>query len=188
MLMRNEKAQGGSDTRSGATPVSLPASNPTPIYFPVSLAKFVVMNFCTWGVYQFYWFYENWKLIQEREQSEVSPFWRTFFAFIYCYALFRKVQSAAASLQIRQSISPDALASGWILLSLLFLLPDPYWLVNFLSVFFLIPVQQNANRINESLVPGHDRNERFSAWNKVVVIIGGVLFIVGVIGALLLSR
>jgi hypothetical protein len=186
--MRDEKAEEGSKAQTKATPESLSARNSKPIYFPVSLTKLVVMNFCTWGVYQFYWFYENWKLIQEREQSEISPFWRTFFAFIYCYVLFQKVQSAATSLEIRQSISPNALASGWLLLSLLLVLPDPYWLVNFLSVFFLIPVQQNANRINESLVPGHDRNERFSFWNKVAVAIGGVLFIVGITGVFLHIR
>src|SRR5215510_10043913 len=180
MPMGNEKAQGTSDAQTGATPVSLAARNPLPIYFPVSLRKLVVMNFCTWGGYQFYWFYENWKIIQKREQSEVSPFWRTFFAFIYCFALFEKVQSAAASLQIRQSLPPSALASGWVVSSMLFLLPDPYWLVNFLSVFFLIPVQKTAIRINESLVPGHDRNERFSAWNMVAVVIGGSLFMLGI--------
>ena len=183
--MGDEKAQGGSDTQTGTTPVSPAARNPQPIYFPVSLAKLVVMNFCTWGGYQFYWFYENWKLIQKREQSEVSPFWRTFFAFIYCLALFEKVQSTAASLKIRQSIPPVTQASGWILLSMLFILPDPYWLANFLSVFFLLPVQQTANRINELLVPAHDRNERYSSWNQVAVLIGGVLLFLGVIAVFL---
>jgi hypothetical protein len=152
------------------------------MYFPVSLTKFVVMHFCTLGSYQFYWFYENWKIIREREQSEASPFWRTFLSFIYCYALFEKIRSSAASLKIDQSISVPVLAGGWILLSMLWILPDPYWLVTFLSVLFLIPVQQAANRINESLVPGHDRNGRFTAWNKVAVVVGGLLFIVGVIG------
>jgi len=71
---------------------------------------------------------------------------------------------------------------------MLFLLPDPYWLVNFLSVFFLIPVQKTAIRINESLVPGHDRNERFSAWNMVAVVIGGSLFMLGVTAVFLHIR
>jgi hypothetical protein len=80
----------------------------------------------------------------------------------------------------------QVLASGWILSSMLLILPDPYWLVTYLSILFLIPVQQAANRINESLVPRHDRNERFTAWNKVAVVIGGVLFIVSVIATIVL--
>jgi hypothetical protein len=106
--------------------------------------------------------------------------------FIYCYALFEKVRSSAVSLKISHSISVQALATGWILLSTFWILPDPYGLVALLSILFLIPVQQAANRVNESLVPGHDRNDRFTAWNKVAIVIGGLLFIVVVIGSFVL--
>lgn len=180
--LKDENGQESLEPLSAATPVIPSARDSKPIYFPVSLIKFVVMHFCTVGMYQFYWFYKNWRLIQERDQSEASPFWRTVFTFIYCYALFEKVRSSAASLKIDQSISVQVLAGGWILLSMLWILPDPYWLINFSSILFLIPVQQAVNRINESMVPGHDRNERFTAWNMVAIVIGGVLFILGVIG------
>ncbi len=106
--------------------------------------------------------------------------------FIYCYALFEKVRSSAHSLKISHSISVQVLATGWILLSTLWILPDPYGLVALLSILFLIPVQQAANCVNESLVPGHDRNERFTAWNKVAVVVGGLLFILVVIGSFVL--
>jgi hypothetical protein len=179
--LKDENNQESLEPHPAATTGIPSASDSKPIYFPVSLTKFVVMHFCTLGAYQFYWFYENWKLIREREQTEASPFWRTFFAFVYCYALFETIRSSAASLKIGQSISVQVLASGWILLSVLLILPDPYWLVTYLSILFLLPVQQAANRINELLVPGHDRNERFTGWNIVAVLIGGVLFIVSVI-------
>jgi len=106
--------------------------------------------------------------------------------FIYSYALFEKIRSSAHSLKISHSISVQVLATGWILLSTLWILPDPYGLVALLSILFLIPVQQAANRVNESLVPGHDRNERFTAWNKVAVVVGGLLFILVVIGSFVL--
>ena len=184
--LNDENDQESLDAHSEDTAVVPSASASTPIYFPVSLTKFVVMHFCTVGLYQIYWFHENWKLILEREQSEASPFWKTFFMFIYCYALFEKVRSSAASLKMDHFISVQVLATGWILLSTLWILPDPYGLVALLSILFLIPVQQAANRVNESLVPGHDRNERFTAWNQVAVVIGGLLFILGVIGSFVL--
>ena len=184
--LNDENDQESLDTHSAATAVGPSASDSKPIYFPVSLTKFVVMHFCTVGLYQVYWFYENWKLILEREQSDASPFWRTSFMFIYCYALFEKVRSSAVSLKLGHSISVQVLATGWILLSTLWILPDPYGLVALLSILFLIPVQQAANRVNESLVPGHDRNERFTAWNKVAVVVGGLLFILVVIGSFVL--
>ncbi|HSB44463.1 MAG TPA: hypothetical protein VLD60_05590 [Nitrospira sp.] len=185
--MEDEHDQESVDTRTAAAAVVPSACDAKPIYFPVSLTKFVVMNFCTFGMYQFYWFYENWKFIREREQSDVSPFWRTAFAFIYCYPLFEKIWSSAASLEIGQPFSVPFLATGWILSSLLGVLPDPYAMAAFLSFLFLIPVQQTANRINESLAPGHDRNDRLTAWNTVAVVIAALLFILVVI-AIIISR
>jgi 1,4-dihydroxy-2-naphthoate octaprenyltransferase len=106
--------------------------------------------------------------------------------FIYCYTFFEKVRSSAVSLGTGHSISVHVLATGWILLSTLWLLPDPYGLVALLSIVFLIPVQQAANRVNESLVPGHERNERFTALNIVAVVIGGLLLVSVVIGTFVL--
>jgi hypothetical protein len=181
-----ENDQESLGTRSAAATVVFSASDSTPIYFPVSLTKFVVVHFCTVGMYQLYWFYENWKLILERERSDASPFWKTFFMFIYCYTLLEKVRSSAAALKIAHSIPVQILGTGWLLLSTLWLLPDPYGLIALLSIVFLIPVQQAANRVNESLVPGHDRNERFTALNIVAVVIGGLLLVSVVIGAFVL--
>lgn len=156
-----------------------------PIYFPVSITKFLVMHFCTLGVYQFYWFYENWKIIRERERTAISPFWRTFFAFIFCYALFETIRNSAASHKMPQLASPPVLATVWILLSMLWILPDPYWLASFLSIGLLVPIQQMANGINQSSAPNADRNDRFTAWNKSAIVIGGPLFIIGAIAAFL---
>ena len=183
--MQDEHDQESVDNRIAAAVPSTWDANP--IYFPVSLTKFAVMNFCTLGMYQFYWFYENWKFIRDREQSEVSPFWRTAFAFIYCYPLFEKIRSSAASLKIGQPFAVPLLATGWILSSFLGVLPDPYGLAFFLSFLFLIPVQQTANHINDSLVPGHDRNDRFTVWNKMAVVIAALLFILVVI-TIVISR
>ena len=156
-----------------------------PIYFPVSITKFLVMHFCTLGAYQFYWFYENWKIIRERERTAISPFWRTFFAFIFCYALFETIRNSAASHKMPQLASPPVLATVWILLSMLWILPDPYWLASFFSIGLLVPIQQMANWINQSSAPNADRNDRFTAWNKVAIVIGGPLFIIGAIAAFL---
>lgn len=156
-----------------------------PIYFPVSITKFLVMHFCTLGAYQFYWFYENWKIIRERERTAISPFWRTFFAFIFCYPLFETIRNRSASRSMPQLASPHVLATLWILLSMLWILPDPYWILSFLSIGLLVPIQQMANGINESLAPNADRNDRFTAWNTLAIVIGGPLFVIGAIAAFL---
>jgi hypothetical protein len=156
-----------------------------PLYFPVSITKFLVMHFCTLGGYQFYWFYENWNIVRERQRTAISPFWRTFFAFIFCYPLFEAIRDSAASLNMPRLASPHVMATAWVLFSMLWILPDPYWLASFLSIGLLVPIQQMANGINQSLAPNADRNDRFTAWNKVAIVIGGPLFIIGVIAAFL---
>lgn len=185
--MIDETDQESADGPSVTTTVGTSASTLTPIYFPVSLTKFIVMHFCTVGMYQLYWFYENWKLILERERSDASPFWKTFFMFIYCYIFFEKVRSSAAEIKIAQSISVQFLATGWIVMSTLWILPDPYGLIALVSIVFLLPVQQAANRVNEFLVPDHDRNDRFTALNIVAVVIGGLLLATVVVGAFVLK-
>jgi hypothetical protein len=183
----NDESDQVSSYSPSATATAPSAGHSTPIYFPVSLTKFIVMHFCTVGMYQLYWFHENWKLILERERSGASPFWKTFFMFIYCYIFFEKVRNSAAEIKIPQSISVQFLATGWIVLSTLWILPDPYGLIALGSIVFLIPVQQAANRVNEVLVPQHDRNEGFTALNIVAVVIGGLLLATVVVGAFVLK-
>ncbi|HXH85947.1 MAG TPA: hypothetical protein VNI35_03930, partial [Nitrospira sp.] len=124
---------------------------------------------------------ENWQLVKKRECSDISPFWRTCFAVIYCFPLFGAIESRAKLPPIRPAISSPVLAGGWVLFSVLSMLPDPYWLVTFLSVVFLVPVQEQINRINEQAAPGHDPNKRFTAWNVVAVIVGGSVFVLAVL-------
>jgi len=178
--MGDENALERSSLESKCNTVSPLTNDRGMSYFPVSLLKLVVMNFCTWGAYQYYWFYENWQLIKKHECSDISPFWRACFAVIYCFPLFGAIESRGKLLHLRPVVSSGVLAGGWVLLSVLSLLPDPYWLVTFMSVVFLVPVQDQINRINEQSAPGHDPNKRFTAWNIVAVIVGGSVFVLAV--------
>lgn len=146
-----------------------------PIYFAVSPLKLVVMSIVTVGIYELYWFYKNWFLIQVRESLDIMPFWRNFFAYFFCYSLFKRVKaSAAAEPLIKKSMSPGASATGWISATFLATLPNPVWLLSYFAVIFLLPVQATMNDINEFVAPGHDKNAKFSGWNIFGVIVGGV--------------
>lgn len=154
---------------------------PTHIYFPVSLTKLVVMSFCTFGLYEIYWFYKNWSLISQHEDENIMPVLRTFFASVFCYSLFTRIQETAEAQELPISLSPGFLACGWIILTLLWRLPDPYWMVTLLAVFFLLPVQSAVNGINRSVNPQHDPNSHFSRWNIAIAVIGVIIFMLGAI-------
>jgi hypothetical protein len=152
------------------------------LYFPVSPLKLVVMAFCTLGIYELYWYYKNWCLIKEREKLDIMPFWRAFFAYFFCYSLFKKIRATAESQNIQKSIAPGLLATGWIITTILWKLPDPYWLVAYFAVFFLLPVQSVVSEINHVANPTHARNSNFTGWNIAGVVIGGLLFALVLIG------
>jgi hypothetical protein len=157
---------------------ALPAEPP---FFAVSLTKFVVLSVCTLGIYELYWMYRQWKLVRVREQSSILPFWRAFFAGIFCYSLFRRVREHPLR-------TPDAgpaagfLAIGWLLTNVSYKLPEPYDLISFTTVLFLLPVHRAIAQVNEAAAPGHDRNAAFSAWNWAGVVLGGAIVVLGVIG------
>ena len=179
--------QGGymcsNNTQEDSNPVvNSPTQLSEPIYFPVSPVKLSILSICTFGLYEIYWFYKNWRLIKEREHKKIMPFWRALFALFFCFSLFQRIGRSAKEIDL-PPISTGGLAAGWIIVSLLWKLPDPYWLVSFLAFFFLLPVQQTVNKINAQYAPGHDQNNRFGVWNIVVVVAGGIFFILAIIGS-----
>jgi hypothetical protein len=154
---------------------------PRPVFFPVSLVKLGVLSVCTLGIYQIYWFYQNWRLVQAREGTDISPVWRGIFGVFFCRSLFQRVREHGMFHGITPAFSVGGMAAGWIIATLGSRLPDPYWLITFTSILFLFPVQSYVNRINLAVVPGHEPNDRFTGWNWFGVVVGGVfLFLVAV--------
>jgi hypothetical protein len=160
-----------------------PVDPDQPPFFPVTTTKFIVMSICTLSVYELYWFYKNWNLIKQREQTDIMPFWRAFFAYFFCYSCFSRIREHAESVGVGQSLAASPLAIGWIITSLLWRLPDPFWLVSMLAFLFMLPPVAAANRINAKVAPHHDPNGRFTAWNWVAVVVGGIFVVLAIIGS-----
>ena len=140
-------------------------------FFAVSPLKLVILSFCTLGGYQLYWFYQNWKHIKRRTGENIMPVWRTLFGLFFCYSLFSRVRDyGPASASPKLDAGP--LAAGWIILAMLGRLPEPYWMITFLSVFVLLPVQGAITTINREEAPDLDPNSGFSAWNWLAVVVG----------------
>ena len=83
---------------------------------------------------------------------------------------------------IDHSLPAGPLAAAWIITSLLYKLPDPFWLVSMLAFLFILPIQALANRINATVAPIHDPNRRFTGWNIATVAGGGIFFLLAIIG------
>jgi hypothetical protein len=153
-----------------------PAASPSPVFHAVSLPKFLVLAYGTLGFYMYYWIYKNWKLHVQRTGEPVSPVWRTVFPIFFIYQLFVRINDAALERNTRRFLA-GPLATLWILVTILWKLPDPYSLVAFLAALILVPVQQAVNDLNAVAAPGHDANTRFRGWNWVAVFVGLPFFV-----------
>lgn len=164
----------------------IPGQGPAnPGYFPVSVTKLILMSLCTLTLYEVYWFYKNWCLVKDREKTRIIPALRAVFAYFFCYVLFARMRATAREHGIPVILPAGPVALGWIGISLLIRLPEPYFLVSILSVVLLVPVQVAVNRINSRTAPYHDRNSRFTGVNIATVILGGLFLVASVMAYLL---
>jgi hypothetical protein len=165
-----------------------------PIFFAVSRKKMIVLLIVTFTLYQLVWFYKNWVLVRKRGEP-VLPVLRTIFAVFFCYSLFDRVRSRGEAAGSR--LPAGLLATGWILCTVASNLLDrivsvetfpAVYAVNFFllfgSVLFLLPVQDAINEINRAESPDHDPNDRFTALNWLWIVVGGLLLVFALIGAL----
>jgi hypothetical protein len=158
---------------------------PAPPYFAVSTTKLVAMSLCTLGLYGTYWFYKNWALIKAREESNISPVWRSLLEFLFCYSCLARIRETARAQHIDPSLAAGPLTVGFILVGALGAGPTPCWQLSALSVFFLVPVQKMVNRINAQMAPGHDANRALSANNIITMAVGGTLTLASLLWTLL---
>jgi hypothetical protein len=157
-----------------------------PPFFAVSVLKLTVMCFCTFTVYQVYWFYKQWQRISERERQPVWPLLRAIFAVFYCYGCFSRIRDHERAGELDARLYALPLTIGFVGTAVTWRLPEPYDWISVASFLFILPVQHFANRLNALESPSHDRNSRFVGWNWVAVILGGTLMLVTIASEFLL--
>lgn len=151
-------------------------------YFHTSSLKLLIMSFCTFGLYELYWCYKNWVHIKEKKKLEIMPFWRAFFAPLWLYSLMTHLQDELNDMKIPIVLHAGLLATLYFITSALWRLPDPYWLISYLSFVFLLPANTSILRLNENSATDVKPNDKIQGWNWLVVILGGLLFIMALIG------
>jgi hypothetical protein len=165
------RAADGVDTRDG------------PTWFAVGPAKLVVMCLATLGLYQVYWFYQQWRRVRDSGE-DVSPLPRSIFGVLFCYPLFKRMAESADA--VGASLSPGPLAVAYILLSVSWKLPMPWGLLSVLSVLPLAVAQRVASAVAERDFPRDDPNRRLTAANWLAVAASAAF--VGWVGYALVQR
>lgn len=152
-------------------------------YFSVSSRKLVVLSIATLGLYEIYWFYKNWQAVKEQGKEEISPFWRTIFTFIFALGLFERVLSSSKKVGYKKVYNPLVLTVIYILLIFTVKMPDIWFLLSFLSFIPLLTIQKAINFNNSIVVKDYVEDDRFSAWEMFISIIGGILVFLTIFGS-----
>ena len=131
-------------------------------WFPVARQKLIVMSVATMSMYQIYWFYRNWQLMNARKGSSGSPFWRALAAPITAHGLFADVRADAQARFITVGWSSAGLAAIYFCLTLCCFLDYPWWNIALGSVFALIPVPATLGAVTATLATNGPGTEDYS--------------------------
>jgi hypothetical protein len=114
-------------------------SNQVPIW------KFIFLSVITFGLYEVYWMYKQWKFFKNRNELKVRPLWRSIFGPFFIHSLFVKVSKFAEDIAYDKKFgenSASLLALLYVVLVFLQRLPDPLWLISmFTFLAFIEPVR-----------------------------------------------
>jgi amino acid permease len=149
------------------------------LFLHIPVARLIVMSIVSFGLYQAYWVYRNWRYVKERGDLGIRPFWRGVFCVFYCHSLLRRIHGDEEARAVQApSFSPGALATAWVVLVVVANLVSraPGTAATMVAAFVpsylcLVPVQNYVNSVTERRSPGHPHH-RWSSGHAVCLFVG----------------
>jgi len=165
-------------------------------FFSVSTTKLVLLSTATLGLYEIYWFYKNFKAIKEADNGNISVLGRSIFSIFYCNTLFEKVFALAKKNNYPASYSSGMISALYVVLLLIGRVwgklenVDPVLALILFVVAYLTPIPlvivQKAVNFNNSKIKGQPvHNTKFTVWEILIVIVGGIFVVLSFLGYLL---
>lgn len=154
-----------------------------------SLWHFVLLCIVTFGAYELYWFYHNWKHLKLHKNLDISPGWRTIglsvpiLNIVLIYRQLRDIRDFAKETgrdtysSLDTYFSPGWIAFTWIFLTALALLPGIFSLLGYLSIWPLAKVQGVLNSYWKKEQPELIERTKFSGRQIALLVIGGIVWI-----------
>lgn len=140
-----------------------------------------VLSLATFGIYPYYWSYKQWKYIKKRDNLDISPGIRAWFFPIWIYSLSNNIQDRAREYNLPKTYNPVVIAVGVILLTPLYKLPDPFWLISLLPFVVLMPVVITNNLVLENEVPTLDKNPKIGIAKWFLISLGLIIFLLALL-------
>lgn len=157
----------------------------------ISPKKVLLLSIITWGLYDFFWFYRNWKLIKQQENSNIRPYGRSFLAVFYCYSFFKKTLDKAKNYGYVEKYSAGKLATSYFVLTLIGVIlgktiPNMGWwglLFSVVGLLGAVPIFeiQKAINFNSEHESGVTNLENSYSFGDAALIIFGILYTIFII-------
>lgn len=154
-------------------------------FFAVSLLKLAVMSTISFGMYDVFWFYEQWAAVKRRTGEDMWLWARAIFSVFFVSSLGREIAGDSETAGVPVSIRPTQIAILYFILCFAWRLPEPLYLIGFLNVVPLMLLQRQINLLHATVAPGLPRNARFTWLNWIGIAIGS-LFLVALVAGLFL--
>jgi len=141
-------------------------------YFLVGIGKLIAMLVLTFGMYQVYWFYQQWSRLQRHGGEDVWPIVRTAFAGLFAYMLFDRVNADADHAGTPTLLGPAPLTLLYFSGILALRLDAPIWIGGPIMLSPLVLAQRVINGLPVvQALPRTARNTRFTVWNWVLLVV-----------------
>ncbi|MCH8903891.1 MAG: hypothetical protein IIA45_08260 [Bacteroidetes bacterium] len=143
----------------------------------ISLKHFVFLCIITFGLYDIWWIFKAWKFFKDKDDLNILPVLRCLLSIFYLHALFVKIWYYSKSKGNSKRFSPILSYMGLFTLSLLAYLPYPFWLVTYLSFYFLIPAFESLNfGIRNSVDYIVIESDSFNPRQIMLILVGGIFW------------
>ena len=165
-----------------------------PRYYVVAPYKFVLLSVLTFTLYFVYWFYRNWRQIKIDDNDDLWAPARGIFYIFFTHALFTDVQENFKNQDRSYEWRPGLLASLFVLATVVVNFYDrivPFeaypevsaampFVATVVTTLLLLPAQKAINCACEDA--GGSSNSRFTAGNWAWAVLGGLFWLLIVIG------
>jgi hypothetical protein len=158
------------------------------MFFAVPNKKLILLSLSTFGIYQLYWAYKNWKVIENKEN--ISPIPRTFFHAIFVFGLFKRIFEAGKKQGFSEYTSVDLVAILYFFLLISGSISGKEWfyttypvassllfIISTFTVWTLTEIQKIIIFNNKRIDPAYEPVERFNLFEKTLLVIGGLFFL-----------
>jgi len=183
------KSGARSSTKTQKTLTESKIDRNTPPYpYVISTEKLLIMSVLTLGLFDIYWFYRHFKSFSSENEWRITAWVRAIFYPLTSYTLFRELNISVRKVDPAKGVSTVMVPILLFIINMLWKLPDPFWLITFASVLFLVPAQNTINFYWREKFGDKVEQAKFGGWNIAYSIIGGIFLILALIGTFFPER